>query len=131
MTLGKVFSICLLGLCCVFSTPTLAKEKLVYYAAGALTISENTCLRQIDYNSNCKYKIKLGFINYSDSTLILNYRDGSSEFKTVALETRGQCCDLITVNSLQSGSFAFEIRANFLDSKSNFVSYDILLIEED
>lgn len=131
MSPGKLAAIWWLGFYCILSSSAMAKDRLAYYAAGALTMSENTCVRQIDHNSNRSYRIKLGFINYSDSSITLNYRGGNSDLKTVTLEAHGQCGDLITMNTLQGGTFNFEIRASFLESKFNFVTYDILLIEDD
>ncbi len=131
MNPGKLFAIGLLSWYFSLSSPVIAKDKLIYYSAGALTMSENTSVLQIDHSSNRLYIIKLGFINFSDSTITLNYREGGSDFKTVTLEAHNQCCDLITLNTLQSGSFSFDIRANFRNSKFNFVSYDVLLLEED
>lgn len=127
----KLFAIGLLGWYISLASPVTAKDRLIYYSAGVLTLSENAYVRQIDHSSNRQYIIKLGFINFSDSTITLNYREGGSDFKTVTLEAHDQYCDLITMNALQSGSFSFDIRANFGNSKFNFVSYDLLLLEED
>ena len=113
------------------SSNSFAKEKLVYYTAGALTAERNKFVHEFECQGNRNYKIIFGFINYSDGMLNLFYRENTENLKTITIEGQHGKKEMINLSMLRSGKLPLEIKAGFGEARFSFVSFEIMVIEED
>lgn len=113
------------------SSNSFAKEKLVYYTAGALTADRSKFIHEFECQGNRNYKIIFGFINYSNGILNLIYRENTENLKTIAIEGQHGKKEMINLSTLRSGKLPLEIKAGFGETRFSFVSFDIMVIEED
>jgi ABC-type glycerol-3-phosphate transport system substrate-binding protein len=110
---------------------SFAEEKLMHYYSGSLTGENKKIIQKFEYQGRTNYKIKLSFVNYSDSTTVLQYRLNSGNYTQINIESLNIKDELVKLNPLQNGELQIEIKADLVNKISNFISYDILILKKE
>jgi len=126
----KVLIVFMFFIFCVFNS-SYGEEKLIRYFSGSLTKGNEKIQKNFSFKGKTNYQIKLCFVNYSDSTRILQYRLNSDNFKEINIDSLNSRNEVFEINPQISGNLQIEIKADIPDPVSSFISYDILILKDE
>jgi len=104
-------------------------EKVLFYEAGALTPTKGNYTHFFDYRGNRQYVIEIGFVNFSEASTRISYRDQSAAMQQFTLESSQNHSEMINLKPTFDGKLLIQFTVEFAENSTNFVSFDIVIKE--